>query len=190
MNKCLIDGCFTNGKIRKGFCGKHYTRNLRYGDPLRERPTLADRFHSKYDIIPETGCWIWNGALCSKGYGAIQLGVKNTGKAHRVSWELHFGEISKGLFVCHKCDTPACVNPSHLFLGDQFENSKDMVFKNRSLKRTRNPNCKLTEADVSNILSSKETAIVIAEKLKVNPATIRRIRRNENWKDSKRMTFS
>lgn len=195
--KCLIDGCECGAPIRNGMCTKHYTRNRRYGDPLREMPTLAERFHSRYDIDQITGCWIWNGAKSSTGYGAIQLGVKNTGKAHRVSWELVNGPINDGLFVCHKCDTPACVNPNHLFLGDSFANMGDMAKKKRSLIGTKNHKAKLSESDVIYIRESNEGRKFLAAKFKVCEMTISRVRTGENWKDVtatkavyQRMTFS
>lgn len=90
---------------------------------------------------PELGpCWLWTGSI-NHGYGRISLGPQGAVyefRAHRVSWELHYGPIPDGLFVCHHCDTSACVRPSHLFVGDQAANAADMVAKGRSLTGDRN----------------------------------------------------
>lgn len=82
--------------------------------------------------VPEAGCWLWTGYWKELGYGTAQLRGRNTG-AHRVSWEAFNGPIPDGLFVCHKCDTPACVNPDHLFLGTATDNARDMARKGRAI---------------------------------------------------------
>ena len=73
-------------------------------------------------------CWLWGKR--KKGYGDIYVDGRNI-KAHRYSWVLHNRKIPQGLQVLHKCDNPCCVNPSHLFLGSQDINMKDMASKKR-----------------------------------------------------------
>jgi HNH endonuclease len=93
--------------------------------------STADRFHEKYEPITESGCWIWLGAE-TKGYGTIKHNGA-TVSAHRVSYLLHRGPIPNGLWVLHRCDTPLCVNPEHLFLGTPLDNERDKISKGRYL---------------------------------------------------------
>ena len=95
---------------------------------------VSERFHEKYEKVPFSGCWIWTHAKMAKGgYGRITLkqGDQTATGAHRVSWILHKGPIPDGLWVLHRCDVPACVNPEHLFLGGASENALDAVRKGR-----------------------------------------------------------
>ncbi len=94
--------------------------------------TLAERFADKWAPEPNTGCWLWTGATNGR-YGQIHAGGRpgTHQRAHRISWELHHGPIPAGMFVLHKCDTPACVNPDHLFLGTQQDNLSDASNKGR-----------------------------------------------------------
>lgn len=79
---------------------------------------------------PNTGCWLWTGGTNEGGYGIFNMNLK-TVRAHRASYEFHFGRFEKKLCVLHKCDTPACINPNHLFLGTHSDNARDMVTKKR-----------------------------------------------------------
>ena len=95
-------------------------------------------------------CWEWN-ACISGGYGRFRS--KNLpALAHRLSYIMTYGDIPEDLQVLHKCDNPSCVNPTHLFLGDNSDNVKDKVSKNRQYQGSNVHFSKLNEDDVKNIL--------------------------------------
>jgi len=88
------------------------------------------KFFSRVEMIPEGGCWVWVGLLSNSGYGKMGIGT-TTKSTHRWAYERFNGAIPKGKFVLHKCDNKTCVNPSHLFIGTQSDNIKDMYNKGR-----------------------------------------------------------
>ncbi len=117
------------------------------GDPIR-------RFWPKVDVRGATECWPWLGAENS-GYGFFFRSSKPRRwyKAHRFSYELHYGPIPDGLCVCHHCDNPSCCNPAHLFLGTRADNNRDRANKGRGAPQDgqRNHNAKLTDVQVAEI---------------------------------------
>lgn len=130
----------------------------------------SKRFWSK--VNKSGDCWLWTASKRNKGYGAFVYVVDGEivqGRAHRFSWELHFGPIPEGLCVLHKCDTPACVRPSHLFLGSKADNNRDMHEKGRSVpggthcgvgkyRRGKDHwNVKLTDAEVAELRADRAT---------------------------------
>lgn len=94
-----------------------------------------ERKLSKVELIPFSGCWIWLGAVDKDGYGVIRgarHGVGWTDKAHRLSFAYRVAPIPPGAHVLHRCDTPACINPDHLYLGDPAQNGADKKTRGRA----------------------------------------------------------
>ncbi len=144
-----------------------------------------DRFWAKVDKNAPNGCWEWIGVRIGRGYGKFEIDYQVV-MVHRFSYELVHGPIPEGLFVCHHCDNPPCVNPAHLFLGSPADNSADMVAKRRSARGSSHPMSKFTEADVLTIrarfAAGQITTKALAAEYGVDPCTIVRMISRRTWK--------
>lgn len=107
-------------------------------------------FEDRYIPEPMSGCWLWLGAGDENGYGRFRRI-----RAHRYAYLKFIGEIPAGKFVCHKCDNPACVNPAHLWLGENRDNLEDMTKKGRR----RNQNNDKTHCKYGHPLSGENLRI-------------------------------
>ena len=128
-------------------------------------------------ILKTKDCWIWQGNLDPNGYGRL-----SQTKAHRYSYELHYGPIPKSpvsasqIIVRHKCDNSYCVNPLHLELGTRDDNNKDRHRRNRSKMDKLSP----SEAfDIKYNLRAKDAILKYPQ---VSETTITRIRKGRLWK--------
>lgn len=144
------------------------------------------RFRAKFVARPD-GCWEWTASRRPNGYGQFKLGDR-VGYAHRASYTLFVGAIPVGMFVCHRCDNKACVNPEHLFVGTAADNMADMAAKGRGRKTgsrgERNGRAILTAEQVVSIreaLNAGAVGLRLAEAYGVGPTAISRIRSGRAW---------
>lgn len=99
--------------------------------PSTRLETAPQRLAKKVIPEPNSGCWLWVGGLSGNRYGSMHDGERFVG-AHHYSYRLHHGPIPKGMNVCHRCDTPTCVNPDHLYADTQVGNLQGSVKRGRA----------------------------------------------------------
>lgn len=150
-----------------------------------QNKSLADRFEAKVEYEPNTGCWLWSGAVNNRGYGQIGRDGKIV-LAHRVSLEIHSGSVAANDHVLHRCDTPPCVNPDHLFRGDHRANMDDMIAKGRKvqLRGDETPAAKLSTQTVLGILAAfkrGESVRAVARRLGIAQGTVANISAGRTW---------
>jgi len=151
----------------------------------RNKIPVKERFWEKVSPLSVDECWEWERGLTSHGYGLIWDGMKQE-KAHRVSWELHNGPIPDGLHVLHKCDNRKCVNPNHLWIGTNAQNTADMVAKGRAAKGEKSGKAILDEICVTLIreiyANGKTTHLALAKFFGVGESTIANIVKRNSWR--------
>jgi hypothetical protein len=141
------------------------------------------------EMVTESGCWIYMGSLDDGGYGVIYPKHGQAKKAHRAMYEHLYGAIPDGMKACHRCDTPSCCNPSHIFIGTQAENVYDAAAKKRMRAPSgdMSPHAKLDWETVRRIRSSNKTAYWWSKELHMAKSTIAKIIEGRSWKDDPRV---
>lgn len=110
---------------------------------------MIDRFMSK--VRRTQDCWIWTACKRRGGYGHFNKGNNKYTSAHRLSWEIHRGQIPNKLSVLHKCNNAACVNPDHLYLGTHNDNMRDRVAcgRKKNYRGEKNSQAKRTLKEIN-----------------------------------------
>ncbi|OCT12627.1 hypothetical protein A8709_32985 [Paenibacillus pectinilyticus] len=150
---------------------------------------LPKRFIDKVDFTGS--CWIWMASKVGGRYGQYRYKGK-MGLSHRFSWEHFNGTIPPEMRVLHKCDVPSCVNPLHLFLGTNQDNTDDMMEKGRHVNTIKKGeealNVKLSQRQVDEIRETYQrrarnefSTIGLAKKFGVSNQQISRIINNKRW---------
>lgn len=134
---------------------------------------------------PNSGCYLWEGEIRGRmSYGFVRYNGRSQ-RAHRVAYELAKGPIPPGMFVCHKCDVPSCVNPSHLFLGTPADNMRDMAAKGRNVTMDGAGNglARLTRDSARAIFLDGRPRRVIATEYGVSESTISDVQSGLRYQD-------
>lgn len=173
--------------------GKYCSQSCFHSVPPRTTP-MADRFWKYVNkngpvIRPELdACWLWMGSDDGgDGYGRFHASRRRRIGSHKASWLIHFGEVRAGLQVCHKCDNPPCVNPSHLFLGTNSDNQLDRIAKGRwrswDHKGSLHPMAKMDESRVIEMrrLKASLSADELALRYGIAKSTVYSILSGERW---------
>jgi hypothetical protein len=190
---CEVDEC-ERKHYGRGWCSMHYKRWAKHGDPMialqnqtARGLTSAERLAAR--SVRRGQCLIyapeWN-LQAHRSFNALLRG-RNT-KAHIVAWELaNQREVPAGMCVCHRCDVPACIEPTHLFLGTVADNNADRDAKGRTVnpRGSRHGCAKLTEYQVQEIRAAVDAGEhwrSVAARYGIRPERARLIARRQAWR--------
>lgn len=131
----------------------------------------------------EKPCRLWTGAKHPKGYGMCWVPGRGDVRVHRRAWEETYGPIPTGMLVCHHCDTPACYEPTHLFLGTNRDNMRDAVSKARFARGEDRADSKLTAEQVAEMraIGMSGNKAAMARRYGVCRTTVKAILEGRSW---------
>ena len=130
--------------------------------------------------VNRSDCTLFHGRLDNNGYGTLRVDGVTTG-AHRLAWTEAFGPIPPGMQVCHHCDVRCCINPAHLWLGDNVQNTADRHAKGRSVRGERHGRAKISEDQARAILTDTRSCREVADEYGIAGNTVSRIRTGKLW---------
>lgn len=183
---CDVTGC-DRPHYGKHLCRMHWERNHLNGDPLAVQFERTDSVQTRLAKKSQWvgGCLEFTGGRDKDGYGLLSVRRRNF-RAHRLAYEAAFGPIPAGMLVRHKCDNPPCINPDHLEVGYEIDNSRDRVERGRSLPGSTNPSARLNEEQVREIrsqLADGVPSVTLARRYGVGQTTISRIKLGTHWRN-------
>lgn len=157
-------------------CIGHVAGRKQHGDPA----DILGRLMSRVEKDPVSGCWNYQLKLTTDGYSRIWFAGRSQ-LGHQIAYESFVAPIPAGMIVCHRCDNRRCVNPDHLFLGTNADNTADRDRKGRQARGERGGRAKLTEAQVVSIIGDRRTQAAIAAVYGVGETAINNIKRGTSW---------
>lgn len=171
IHKNIVDNKLTLSTCKNKLCVN--PEHLIYGDEAR--------FLSKIQKL-NNGCWVWIGSEHKGGYGKFSYvlnGTPTTTRAHRYSFMLKYGFMpSPTSLICHTCDNPRCVNPEHLFMGSNQDNSDDKLKKNRQSSKLNNAQF----LKIRQLYAQGTVPVELAKLFHMTSKTIYDVIRRRTWK--------
>jgi hypothetical protein len=185
-SKCSIEGC-VKPPYGRGWCGSHYKRWLRHGDPFAGRSFVgeAHKFLDSACANNGSGCLKWPYARSENGYGNISIDGRNHVVSRVVCERVNGSPPTSEHEAAHSCGRghEGCISPAHLRWALPVENQLDRYIHGTDGVGSSNAAAKLAESSVSDIIAAKGemTQESLAAQYGVSPSTIGQIHRGVTW---------